>query len=751
MASELRGGNISPFGVVVIARNEALTIGSCLEVALRAVQSLGGGPVVLVDSVSSDGTAGFGVRAGVRVIRVRRASKICPSAMRRIGAEAINSQYIMFLDGDCELVDGFLDVAIRRMEDQPDLGVLAGTRRDYYRTSAGITAAPENYYERRKVNAVGQPAYGGCALYRAEALRRSGSFDPFLGASEEEELSFRIRKAGFKIEVMDAPMIRHITVPRESSGRLLRTLRHGFFTGRGQAARLFLSRGLIGSALHGLDRPLATLLHLILGLISLAAWGLGTRWPLTLWLALSAIAALAFLVRTKSPRRVVYYVAEWLVQGAFLIVGFLAPRRRSSEFKWEGEVYEPDESPSARLPRVLLVGPCPPPPLRGGVEKGVALLLESPTGKGTSMRVFNNFRPRVPGRMALERVHYQWGKVKSFYSELHDHPVDLVHVKTSSGINFHQNALFCLVSRLSGVPVLLQIHCGKFEAFYNRSGRAAKAWIRWHLSKATRVAVLSDAWRQRILGIAPHSAVTVVPNGLSESEMRSLMEHGPRSKAQILFLGTGNEDLDREKGLEDLVFALPRVMRERPEASWVLAGLGDPEKVQAAITRDCPSAALARERVSCMGIVTDEERLKYFRQSSILVLPSYFENMPNVLLEAMAAGMGIIATDVGAVREMLQGGRGGLLITPGDREALEKALMQILENKCLAEEQGEINLRAVQTEYTMSVVQQRLEGIYRELARWPKPFLPASPMDVSTETTGRALPSRTAPPLGAQS
>gem|GEM_PF-2976484 len=718
---------------------------------MRALHGVGGGPVVLVDSVSTDGTAGYGVQAGARVIRVRRASRICPSAMRRIGAQAINSRYIMFLDGDCELVDGFLEVAIRRMEDCPDLGVVAGARRDYYRTPDGIIPAPENYYAVRKNTPSGQPGYGGCALYRAEALFRSGSFDPFLGASEEAELSFRVRKAGFKIEVLDVPMIRHITVPRESPDRLLRTLRHGFFTGRGQAARLFLSRGLFRSAFHGLDRPLATLLHLTLGLGALWAWNTGLRWPFALWVAASVTAMLVFLLRTKSPRRVIYYVAEWVAQGAFLVVGFLAPRRSASDFKWEGEVCAPGDQDGAKLPSVLLIGPCPPAPHRGGVEKGVALLLESAIAKRTSMRAFNNFRPPDPSRWFLERVHYQWGKVRSFLSELRTHPSDLVHVKTSSGINFHQNALYCLAARWSGVPVLLQVHCGKFEAFYHGSGRAGKAWIRWTLGAATRVAVLSEAWRQRILRIVPNCRITIVPNGLADSEVLSLMPDGSRAKAQILFLGTGDEVLDREKGLEDLLFVLPGVMRNQPEASWVLAGLGNPVQAREALRRECSPGTPGLERVSCMGIVSDEERLKLFRQSTILVLPSYFENMPNVLLEAMAAGMGIVATEVGAVREMLQSGRGGHLITPGDRGALEKALMELLEDSSLTRHQGEVNLKAVQSEYTMSVVQQRLEAIYRELAHWPKTSPSTSSMQLSSETTSRVLPSRTVPPLRAQS
>jgi hypothetical protein len=112
-------------------------------------------------------------------------------------------------------------------------------------------------------------------------------------------------------------------------------------------------------------------------------------------------------------------------------------------------------------------------------------------------------------------------------------------------------------------------------------------------------------------------------------------------------------------------------------------------------------------------------------------MPSYFENMPNLLLEGMAAGMGVVATGVGAIPEMLDSDRGGLLIEPGDRGRLERALDHLLSNPLLVRRQGGHNQAKVRREYSMSVVESRLGDLYREVVRsrrWtPVPVPTAEP------------------------
>ena len=708
-------------GAVVIARNEAASIGICLKALRRALDREGGGEILLVDSASTDLTAQIACESGCRVVSVRKASRICPSSMRRIGASRSRSKYVLFLDGDCELEEGFLPAALRAMEADASLGAVAGLRRDYYRTRQGLIPAQGDYYmSRRPASSARVPAHGGCALYRRRAVEGAGSFDPFLRAKEEEDLAQRIRTAGYGIEILQVPMIRHLTVPRESARRILRSLRHGFYVGRGEAARMFLLRGEAGAALRGLDRVIFTSLHLAIGVACLGGWLTGMRWPAMVWLVFSAAAFGAFALRTRSLFRSLFYVTEWLVQGACLVVGFLTPRRAPDSFEWEGEERPPTSIHAVgSLPRVLLAGPLPKPPYRGGVEKGVDLLLRGDIARRTRMRLFNTYRPHDPSRSIFSRVAYQIGMLGRFRRDLNAMPPDLVHVKASSGINFHQGALYALLARLSGFPVLLQIHSGRFEAYYRGSAFPIRAWIRWTLTRCARVAVLSQSWANRVASVAPRARVAVVPTGLDDAEIACLGSEGEAASGHVFFLGTGRDDLNRDKGIEDLIAVLPDVARKHPRSRWTLAGLEAPERAGARLLEAGIDPDALERRVALMGLVDPEARLRLLKESSILALPSYFENMPNLLLEAMAAGLGVVATDVGAIPEMLGHGEGGLVVSPGDRSALAGALDRLLGSPSLARTQGTWNRSAVARNYTMTIVWRKLAELCLDVAEWP--------------------------------
>jgi len=119
-------------------------------------------------------------------------------------------------------------------------------------------------------------------------------------------------------------------------------------------------------------------------------------------------------------------------------------------------------------------------------------------------------------------------------------------------------------------------------------------------------------------------------------------------------------------------------------------------------------------RIRCLAIVGAATKEKLLKQSTILAIPSYFENMPNVLLEGMAAGLGIVASCVGAMPDML-GAEGALLIQPGDRAGLAKALEDLLSSPTLVMKQGKRNREVVAREYSMEIVERHLERLYQEL------------------------------------
>jgi len=369
----------------------------------------------------------------------------------------------------------------------------------------------------------------------------------------------------------------------------------------------------------------------------------------------------------------------------------------------------------ASLPRVLLVGPLPVPPVTGGVEKGIDLLLRTDLARRTGMRVFNNYRRPDPRRSLPSRLKYQFGMVRSFRRELRDRPVDLVHVKTSSGINFHQNALFAWTARQRGLPVLLQIHGGKFEIFYKESHPLLRAWIRHALSTVDAVAVLSRRWADRVARMAPAARLVVIPNGLEASEIASLRGSEERRPERVLFVGTGDQVLNDEKGLGDLLEVLPGMLRNRPGCTWVLAGLHDPAAVRDRLETSLEPGVRLEGRVEFLPCVAGNAKVALLRECSILVLPSHYENMPNLLLEAMAAGMGVVASDVGAIPEMLRAPEGGMLFRAGDRDGLRHALSELLGSPSRVRDQGRRNLATVTRDYTMSTVEGILERTYRDL------------------------------------
>jgi len=352
------------------------------------------------------------------------------------------------------------------------------------------------------------------------------------------------------------------------------------------------------------------------------------------------------------------------------------------------------------------------------VEKGVTLLLQGDLAQRTSMRLFNTYRAQDPSRSLWVRLSDQTGMLRRFWRELRGEPVDLVHLKTSSGINFHQNGFYALLARWSGLPVLIQIHSGRFEAFYRSSAAPLRAWIRHTLTRASRVAVLSHSWAERVRAISPRALVRVVPNGLGEDELARL-GGGEIRRSQVFFLGTDWDDLNPDKGLEDLLDVLPELIRRHPQSCWVLAGLREPEEIHSRLGKRGIDLDGNEGYIHCLGSLGPQEKVQLLKASAILVLPSYFENMPNILLEGMAAGLGVVATDVGAIPEMLGYGEGGLLIPPGDRSALSCALDRLLASPSLVRGQGRRNRATVVREYAVPVVQRKLEEVYREVAGWP--------------------------------
>ena len=197
---------MSDIGVISIGRNEGERLRRCLE----SVQGLGHA-VVYVDSNSTDASAECARSLGAEVVELEMSAPFSAARARNAGFERLLSiatgvRFVQFVDGDCEIVPGWIDRAAAELESRPNVAAVCGRRRE---------RCPEQSVYNRLADLewdtpIG-PAQscGGDVMMRTDAFRGVGGFDPSVVAGEEPELCQRLRHKGWSILRIDAEMTLH--------------------------------------------------------------------------------------------------------------------------------------------------------------------------------------------------------------------------------------------------------------------------------------------------------------------------------------------------------------------------------------------------------------------------------------------------------------------------------------------------------------------------------------------------------------
>jgi len=289
------------------------------------------------------------------------------------------------------------------------------------------------------------------------------------------------------------------------------------------------------------------------------------------------------------------------------------------------------------------------------------------------MGLFDTWRVRYlasyerPGKLTQLRV--MAGAVLAFAWMLLRGQVALLHVHSASRGSFWRKSVFCLMARCFRVPYIFHLHSGEFPVFYDREcGPAAQRWVRRTLHGARAVVALTSLWRDELERIAPGAHIVVLGNPV---QVAATLPPAPPLRRHLLFLGR----LRDKKGVYDLVRAIPAVLAVHPDARFTLAGDGDLDG----------TARLARElgvadAVVLPGWVDGAAKDALMDGADGLLLPSYFEGLPICILEAMAQGLPVISTTVGGIPEVLDDGRCGVLLAPGDVDGIGQAVLALLQD-----------------------------------------------------------------------
>lgn len=280
-------------------------------------------------------------------------------------------------------------------------------------------------------------------------------------------------------------------------------------------------------------------------------------------------------------------------------------------------------------------------------------------------------------------------------------PAGLAHVHMTVRGSMYRKAVVVAVAALLRRPVVLHVHAGAVEltTFHAGLGPVRRRAMGWMLRRSARVLAVSGASGQVLEARYGAPAVEVVPNAIAP-----VIAGGERAHASptptILYLGGFANPV---KGGAVLVAALPALWRACPEAVAELGGPGDP-----------PADLLAREGVRWLGWLDEKAKRAALERADVFVLPSTSEGLPVALLEAMAHGKAVVASRVGGVPEIVEDGREGLVVEPGDPARLASAVARLLEKPELARTLGAA-ARARAAQLSPERVADRLDALYREV------------------------------------
>jgi len=336
----------------------------------------------------------------------------------------------------------------------------------------------------------------------------------------------------------------------------------------------------------------------------------------------------------------------------------------------------------------MIVGPLPPP--IGGVETFTQAILESPALASFDVTHCDTTKQRpksTQGRFDAGNAAWALIHFSRLARALARHEPEVVYIPiagTWSG--FLRDAALGWLARRTRARVIGHQHAGDIPQVLARRGRDARL-VDDGFAQFHRLLVLGERWRTMFTEHGLAMPIEICPSTFR----REMFERGRAcardertGTVRILFLG----QVGRRKGVLDLLDATARLLTHGRDVTVTIAGPDQqPGERNAAMARATERSLGALAQFP--GAVHGEALYRLFEQHDLFVLPSYNEGIPAVLYEAGAFGLPVVTTPVGAIPDLIRDGSNGLLVAPGDLDALSAAIDRLVQDAALRRQLGE--------------------------------------------------------------
>ncbi|HEX8736690.1 MAG TPA: glycosyltransferase family 4 protein [Pyrinomonadaceae bacterium] len=355
-----------------------------------------------------------------------------------------------------------------------------------------------------------------------------------------------------------------------------------------------------------------------------------------------------------------------------------------SDYHFQSEIAETnratiirrDAQTNARVakPRVLMVG-MHLTKTRGGITTLIAEILKSPL-KDDFEFIYIESQAEDFGKFG--KLFLAFGAVFRFiFNCLWKRP-KLVYVHLGSNASLYRESVFIFLAKLFGKKTVAHFHAGDIDNYFPFQSRAGQKFIRAALNLSDKLIAVSQESARQLRDLTNSTNVSVIANAIDTSIFKR--DFAAENKLddrtiRLLFVGA----VGKLKGERDLIKALAILRGRQPNININIKvsflGYG------AENLKDYCEESGISEFVEHLGAVSMSERIDFYRKADIFVLPTYAEAMPMSVIEAMAAGLAIITTNVGGIPELIEDDAHGILFSPGDTETLAEKILFLLENE----------------------------------------------------------------------
>lgn len=277
----------------------------------------------------------------------------------------------------------------------------------------------------------------------------------------------------------------------------------------------------------------------------------------------------------------------------------------------------------------------------------------------------------------------------------------VIYVHTASRNSFFRKCIFLTTAFLFRNKIILHIHPSFFYTFLSDLHGLKKKIAFSLLSRVDSFVVLTKEMRNNMKQLFPDKNVHILRNCVNVEEM-AIKNDLPRSNDRLLYLGWYNE----RKGIYDLVDAIQILFKQRKEIQADFYGTKEIDS----LTRYVEDKGLANV-IKVNGWINDDKKIEALYRSTMLILPSHSEGIPNVILEAMATKTPIVSTLAGGLSEVLEDGENAIITESKNPLDLSEKILRCIDDPTLREKIAINAYNEAKIKYNLHIIKKQLAEI----------------------------------------